>query len=301
MSPQNFLRTYTVKCGKNGETGFQIGNTGSCRETPLHISFSIEKSDSETANTAKVQVWNLSDRNLKVLDGKDCIVELKAGYGGNNALILAGNIVNVVTVPDNADRMTEIEVVDGREQLRDTVISVSFNGAVNSRDIYQYIAGQMGCAVVFAGDLEYAVFPNGFCFVGKARAALQKLARCCGHAWTIQNQVLQITWPGRPVSVRGYVLSSSTGLLEMPKRITVGAGSDGREAQTGWEVKYLLNGAIGINDIVQLESNGVRGYFRVHKVTFDGDNLEGDWICTAEILEIKAEAEKDKKVKDAKR
>ena len=39
----------------------------------------------------------------------------------------------------------------------------------------------------------------------------------------------------------------------------------------------------------------------MHKVTFDGDNLEGDWICTAEILEIKAEAEKDKKVKDAKR
>ena len=45
---------------------------------------------------------------------------------------------------------------------------------------------------------------------------------------------------------------------------------------------------IGINaENVKVESKKVNGYFLVHKVTIDGDNLEGDWKCTAQLLEIK--------------
>ena len=40
-----------------------------------------------------------------------------------------------------------------------------------------------------------------------------------------------------------------------------------------------------MNDYVRLESEEVRGYFRVYKLNIDGDNLEGDWICTAQLLE----------------
>ena len=42
-----------------------------------------------------------------------------------------------------------------------------------------------------------------------------------------------------------------------------------------------------MNDYVRLESDKVRGYVRVYKLTIDGDNLEGDWICTAQLLEVK--------------
>ena len=92
MANENFMRTYTMKCGKMKSKGFMIGNIHNATETTLHVSFSVEKCDVESPNTAKVQVWNLSDENLKILDGKDCIVELKAGYGNNNALILVGNV-----------------------------------------------------------------------------------------------------------------------------------------------------------------------------------------------------------------
>lgn len=288
MEDKNFLRTYTMKCGVMGSVGFEIGNINRPEETPLHISFSVEKSDAEAANTAKVQVWNLSDQNLNVLDLNDCVVELKAGYGNRNALILVGNITHASTSMDGADRMTELEVVDGRAELRESVISVSFNGAVDCKEVYTYIARQMGVAVLFADGLEYKTLPNGFSFVGQARTALQKTAECCGHAWTMQNQVLQITLPGQPVAATGYVLNRDTGLIGIPKRIIIGSNTEKEKAQTGWEVEYLLNGAIGVNDTVQLESRTVSGYFRVHKVTIDGDNMEGDWICTAQLLEIAA-------------
>lgn len=298
MGNENFMRRYIMKCGKMGKSGFQIGNIHDARDTALHVCFSIEKSNAESPNDAKVQVWNLSDNNLKILDTKDCVVELKAGYGDNLALILVGNVTSVITTQENADRMTEMTVVDGRAALRDATISVSLNGKVNAKDVYQRIADAMGMSVVFAKDLSFKTLPNGFSYVGKAKNALHKIANLCGQSWTIQNQVLQITWPGRAVSTRGYLLSSDTGLIGKPKRVTIGSGD---ESQTGWEVEYFLNGAIGVNDVVQIKSSTANGYYLVHKVTFDGDNLEGDWVCTAQVLEIKAQPKLDKKAETAKK
>ncbi len=295
MANKNFIRNYVMKCGRMGSTGFKIGDS----EPALHVSFSIEKSNAETANTAKVQIWNLSNANLSILEGKDCIVELKAGYGNSMALILAGNITFAVTTQDGADRMTELEVVDGRVALRDTNVSISFNGAVDCKEVYQRFANQMGISVRFAKDLSFVRLPNGFSFVGKAAAGLKKLANCCGHSWSIQNQVLQITWPGRAISTQGYLLNSDTGLIGSPKRITISTGGDNNDSMTGWEIQYLLNGAIGVNDIVKIESRTANGYYLIHKLTIDGDNLEGDWLCTAQVLEIKAEPKKDKKASDA--
>lgn len=286
MAGENFLRTYTIKCGQRGKKGFEIGNLSSSTETVLHVSFSVEKSDTESPNSAKVQIWNLSESSLKVLDKKDCVIELKAGYGTSMAPILIGDITSVITTPDNADRLTELEVTDGRVALRDAYVNLSYNGSVNCKRIYEHIAGQMGCTVVFSKELKYKTLPNGFSFVGKGKAALKKITKCCRHTWSIQNNVLQITKKGTGVSAKGFVLSGETGLLSIPKRITLANSTDTKKAQTGWEVEYLLNGAIGINDIIQLKSEKVNGYFLVKKVTIDGDNYEGDWICTAQLIKI---------------
>lgn len=283
MANENFMRTYTMKCGRMGKKGFAIGNLNDATETALHVCFSIEKSSEESPNDANVQIWNLSDNNLKILESKDCIVELKAGYGNNMAAILVGSITSVVTTMDNSDRMTELTVVDGRVALRDTVASISINGKVNAKEVYQKIANEMGLPIVFAKDLSYKTLPNGFSYVGKAKNALQKIAKYCGHSWSIQNQVLQVTWPGKPVNARGFLLSKETGMISIPKRIAITVNDVDK---VGYEVSYFLNGAIDVNDTVRIESSTANGYFLVHKVTIEGDNLDGDWICTAEVLEI---------------
>ena len=55
-----------------GQPGFEIGNINDVKETALHICFNIEKSDAEAANTAKVQIWNLSDQHLKQIGRASC-------------------------------------------------------------------------------------------------------------------------------------------------------------------------------------------------------------------------------------
>lgn len=292
MAQENFIRRYLMKAGKMGHNGFQIGQTSTENPHALHISFSVEKSTSETANTAKVQIWNLSPANLNILDTKDCAIELQAGYANHIALILAGNVVTSSTEMDGADRMTEIEVVDGRVALRDTYISISRSGKVNSKEVFDQIAGEMGVSVVYSKGCKFKTLPHGFSYVGAAKTALKKLCKTCGLKWSIQNSVLQIRKPNEAITTRAYLLSPDTGLLEVPKRITISSENDDSSngksnSQIGYEVKYFLNGAIGVNDYIRLESDKVRGYFRVYKLTIDGDNLEGDWICTAQLLEVK--------------
>ena len=136
MANENWMRTYTLRAGKMGTKGFEIGNVNSITEDCLHVSFSVEKSSEESPNDAKVQIWNLSKQNLSILESKDCIVELKAGYGNNRSLILVGNVSSAITTLDNADRLTELTVVDGLVELRDTNIKVSINGKVNGCLLY---------------------------------------------------------------------------------------------------------------------------------------------------------------------
>ena len=161
MAQENFIRRYLMKAGKMGHNGFQIGQTSTENPHALHISFSVEKSTSETANTAKVQIWNLSPANLNILDTKDCAIELQAGYANHIALILTGNVVTSSTEMDGADRMTEIEVVDGRVALRDTYISISRSGKVNSKEVFDQIAGEMGVSVVYSKGCKFKTLPHG--------------------------------------------------------------------------------------------------------------------------------------------
>lgn len=285
----NFLRRYVLKAGKMGRQGFEIGKTSQKEPHALHISFSIEKSETETSNTAKVQIWNLSPNNLKVLDTKDCVIELQAGYQDHIALVLAGNVVTSTTSLDGADQMTEIEVVDGRVALRDTYISVSYKKKTSCKTVFDYIAKEMGVAVIYSKGCKFKNLPKGFSYVGAAKNALKKLCKTCGLSWSIQNEILHIRRPNETISTRAYVISEETGLLDIPKRITLSeeTSSGKKKDRVGYEIRYLMNGAIGVNDCIKLESKSVKGNFRIYKLTIDGDNLEGEWTCTAQIIEVK--------------
>lgn len=113
----NFDREYRLAAGKAGGMGFEIGEKSKSQPVPLHINFSIERTDLETQNTGRVTVWNLNKEHLATLDEKDCVLSLKAGYGSRMPLIFAGIVTNCVTTHDGADRKTEIEVV--RQPRRD--------------------------------------------------------------------------------------------------------------------------------------------------------------------------------------
>ncbi len=296
-----FDRQARVSIGEGGGSGFEVG-AAACNGIPLHIKFAFEKADVESPNTGKVTVWNLSPEHLAALEKNDCVVIVRAGYGGNLSQAFAGTVTQASTTKEGADQMTEIELADSMVELRDTSLSVSYAEGTTTDIIWQDVAGKMGLPVsCSAGAMEKPTpMANGFSFVGSSKNLMKRLARIDGIQWTIQDGVLQVTKPGEPISLSCYELSAASGLIGLPKRVNLSASSGSstgsgtgeaagkREtAQLGWEVTYLMNLAIGVNSYVHVTSRTVTGYFRVQKVSIDGDNYEGDWQCTATLLEVK--------------
>ena len=190
MSSENFGREYRVAIGKAGEAGFEIGQRSESQPVPLHINFSIERTDLETQNTGRITIWNLNKQHLAALEEKDCCLSLKAGYQNRLPLIFSGIVTSVTTAYDGADRRTEVEVVDNLVEIRDTYVSISYTGTVNWKTIFDDVAGQMGVAISYSYNAEFVDIPNGFSFVGLARDIMTKGCACCNLVWSLQNGVM---------------------------------------------------------------------------------------------------------------
>ncbi len=282
----NFDRQYRLAAGPAGGNGFEIGAVSYEQPIPLHINFSFQKADLKTQNTGKIDVWNLNPSHLAMLNEKNCCVSMRAGYGNNLSLIFAGIVSYASTAIDGSDRKTEIEVVDNLIQVRDTYISVSYNGTVNWKKIFDDVAAQMGVAISYSYNVTFVDIENGFSFVGKACDIMTKGCNCCGLAWSIQNGVMQVKQPGDVMSREVYRISTDTGMIGIPSRVVIEDDKDSGKKLRGWDVEYLLNGSINIDDYVRLESSVVTGYFRVYSIEISGDNLSGDWVCKARVLEV---------------
>lgn len=278
---KNFDRQYRLSAGQAGSQGFEIGSG----DRPLHITFSCEKADTDSANSAKVEIWNLSPEHLAELNKSDCIVTLHAGYGSVMPLIFTGVVTFAKTTLDGSDMHTELEIVDNRVELRDTFVSLSYRGSVNCKKLIQDVADQMGVAVSFSYNAAFNDIPNGYSYVGGASGALTKACDSSGLVWSINNGVLQIKKPNDTMSREVYELSAETGLIGVPERVQISGDSD-ENTQYGWDVEYLMNATINIDDYVYLNSLYIKGYFRVYSVTIDGDNYGESWSCSARLLEV---------------
>lgn len=187
-------------------------------------------------------------------------------------------------------------MVDGRIAVRDTYVSMSYQGIIPAQAIISDCIRQMGITCIYSPGVIAAAgqirLPNGYAYAGPAANCLTQICGLCGFRWSIQNGVAQIHLPGEPITTQAYILNESTGLISVPKRIVIGAESkkegEKKNTQYGYEVEYFLNGAINVNDMVQLQSRAASGFFKVKNLKITGDNLEGDWTCTAQLLEVAA-------------
>ena len=291
---KNWKRTYRLVAGLAGQSGFEIGEETD-QGRALHIKFDLEKTDVSSNNTGTISIWNLNDEHVSVLEQKDCMIALYAGYGDTKPLIFSGNVTNPETAMESTDRKTDLDVVDGRVAIRDTYLSLSYVGETLLQTIYGDCINQMGITCIYSQGaavlLAATKLPLGYAFIGTAADCLTQLCNAYGLKWSIQNGVCQVLLAAEPISQQAYLLSEETGLIGVPKRVAMSAestvqGSSDSKTVYGYEVEYFLNGAINVSDLVQLQSAKVSGYFRVKNIQISGDNLEGDWSCTAKMVEV---------------
>ena len=297
MSNEHFDRQYRLRAGVTGAVGFEIGAPSNPHNTALHISFSVEKTDASALNTTKITLWNLNQSELDTLARTNCELTLCAGYGQQLPCLFKGTVTNVVTDLDGSDRMTEIEAIDGFAEIKDTFVCMSYRGKTKAIVVIEAAASKLALPVVYSRSAKQAVsvfeFSCGYYYAGAAKNVLSAACKIAKVSWSIQNGVLHVCKIGETINTTAHILNSDTGLIGVPKKIYNSAvasgedtGSSLQDSLFGYEVVYLLNGAISVNDLVKLESSVVTGLFRVYKLTIEGDNLEGDWQCTAQLVEV---------------
>lgn len=292
----NWDRQYRLRAGIEGEKGFEVGEPDSKTQRAIHISFSVQKSDSTTMNTTKIKLWNLNKEQISILTKTGCQIEIMAGYGTSRPIVFRGTVSNVNESLDGSDRMVEIEAVDGFASLSETQVSISYSGKISTYKVFRDVANQLNLPVTYSATaqdtLESSYFSNGYSFVGYAQYVLDEICEKTSLMWTIQNGILQIRKGSEGISTSVHRINKDTGLINIPKRVYSSATSDTNTTSDtasdmlyGYEIEYFMNGAIGIGDRVYVESKIVTGMFMVTSLVIEGDNLEGNWQCTAEITE----------------
>ena len=135
---------------------------------------------------------------------------------------------------------------------------------------------------------------ESYSYVGLAKNVFDKVCASNGLTWSIQNGVIQVTKANEPILTMARLISPRTGLDGEPKKLArVGRETPATLRTTSFpRTKHrrrvdsvCLDAAIGVNDLVQLESKVANGIFRVESVKLEGDNMSGDWLCTAQIVE----------------
>lgn len=292
----NWDRQYRLRAGVKGEKGFEVGEPDSKTNRAIHINFTIQKSDSTTLNTTKIKLWNLNSEQISILTKTGCSIEITAGYGTSRPVIFKGTVANVNESLDSADRLIEIEAVDGFASLSETTVSLSYSGKISTLKVFKDVANQLNLPVCYSATaqttLENSYFSNGYSFVGYAQYVLDDICELTSLMWTIQDGVLQIRKSSEGISTTIHKINKETGLINVPQRVYSSSTSNTdtttdtvSDMLYGYEIEYFLDGSIGIGDRVYVESKIVTGIYMVSDLTIEGDNLEGNWQCTAKIVE----------------
>lgn len=302
-----FDRVAELVVGQSGKDGILIKD--------LRFSFSIEKTLNETLNTSTIKIYNLSPTSRKAVEAPNNAVVLKAGYARDKGAvtIFVGIVRRSLTRREGPDWVTELELDDGLIAYRDSKYTTTFQPGSSGLSVLRQIASQFGLPVLALPDVPDKIYPNGFSFVGRVRDAMSKVCNYLGCEWSIQNQEIQILKKGGSRERTALVISQETGMIGSPEleaktmseKLAAQQGlttnSDGvvtvisdkvtasgntpkpRLEVQGYKVNTLMQPTMLPGDVIKIEAQGVNNFFKVEKVTHQGDTHGNEWVSEASV------------------
>lgn len=242
----------------------------------LNVAFAIERTLRRRPGRAEIKVWNLSSSHraqLEALSPGHIFVEFRAGFVGETSLLFRGELHEARSERSGNDIVTTVRSRDGGgahgarvsrshapgaslETVIDGVVDAMGIGEGNLRDVLS--SATMGGVGVFAGGATTS---------GSAADELDRLTGSAGLEWSIQEGVLQVLPRGRALQRTAIRLAPETGMLDSPTR-----EKDGKI-----KIKTLLIPDLVPGRLVEVESDFVRGTFRVEAAAYRGEYAGSDW------------------------
>lgn len=258
----------------------------------LRCKFTIEKTSESTANTSKIEIYNLNSDSRTFLEGKEMRVVLEAGYPGATEILTVGNITRAISVHNHPDWITTIESGDGQRELKDSHLDVSFAPGTTFQAIFLQGVKALG---VTLGPTVFAIpqiATGGFSFSGTAKELMDKLAKRFSLEWSVQDGAVQVSTDGVPLPGIAISVSSTTGLIGNVVKTQVSTAEKNADSADngnfdGIQFQMLINGEVKPGRLIQVISQQANGFYKVRKVVFEGDTHDGPWFANVEAEPIK--------------
>ena len=257
------------------------------------IKFEITKSIRQQENAGKIEIYNLSQSTRKKITLEESIVQLQAGYENNGGIIQIGQgtICQVSSIRDKTDIISRILVKDGLTNIKNTVLTVSYENDVNLGDLMNKIASEAKLSFKSVGLNTAISVKGGYVMVGGIDKQLNELALSFDFTWSIQNGVLLAVGSKQTNMQQILLLTPTSGLilnpetLKKPSQNLRALKSDGLVASdiNLYNVQALLQPQLQLNDVIAVESEDLSGKFRVQKIVHTGDTRGNDWYSDLEV------------------
>ena len=246
--------------------------------TDLRISVELERMVDKTQARGKIDIYNLNDEHEQRIYDRGGPVTVSAGYPQTVAEIYSGDTQRIVRARERLARITSISVGDlvrSKERLGG-VTARSYDGAVTVRMIAQDLATDIGIPL---GPLDAIPPPatfQDFYWTGQADGGLTVLLKSVNCQWYESDGLIRINRVGmvQPDAPR-ISISPETGLVDTPI-----------ETDEGAEARMLLNPALQLGGILDIESATLTGSWKIVGLRHNADNWSGKFVSWCDLRAI---------------
>lgn len=272
-------------------------NGNGIRITESQITFDISKtSDSKrnNGNSAVIEIYNLNREQISLLQGDFLECHFSVGYADYGArVVVSGNVVEVKTVKRGTEFITQLKMGEGYTDLNHQNLNGVVPPGFTVEQVIEEIRKQMpgtGRGSYTGTNLNNPVV-YGWRLTGTPAAMLKKLGEAQNIEYSVTGGVLNISDAGglyTKNTLMAPVISANTGMVESPFHTTeIGRKpKKGAKPKVGVQFKTLLNTECVPGMIVNIQSDFIKGFYRINSARFSGDYRGNDWYVECYAAEV---------------
>lgn len=230
-----------------------VGDRDALDLSDLRFVFHVKRGDTETPNTLRLRVYNLSEDTARRVMKEFTRVVLQAGYEGNYGIIFDGTIIQVrLGRESQTDTVLDLLAGDGDQPYNFSFLNQTLAAGATMGDIVDASMKAMerrGATRGYLGHLTQQRLARGKVMFGLARKYLEGVARTSQSVWSIQDGKV-VMWPETSYQPGDIPeISPATGLVGLPE-----------QTSNGITARMLLNPSVKIGTLIRLKNEAIQLY-----------------------------------------
>jgi len=256
----------------------------------VRITFKCEKTTNQTKNSAVLSIYNLAEATRSKIDADGAQITIKAGYTEDSGeeILFVGDVVYTNHRFISPDVISEIELKDGGNALRDKRLSESFKPGTTAQQIVDKLTGELGLPIKeITADLTQA-YANGVSVSGQVSDSLNAIAKKLGFEWSVTDGEIQIINKDSANTETAIVLNAGTGLIGVPGRVVDDKNKlpGAQDPNKKLSIESLLIPRLNPTRKIKLESRVATGIYKIDSVSHEGDTHGDKWNSVLEVTAL---------------